>query len=87
MNRVDAPFTDEQVENLNRIQNFGMFHGFTCGNDHDDPRRLVATRAGWVCINEGCNYTQTWAHQFMAEFTQAEEDKQRETYTARGLKV
>lgn len=87
MKRVDAPFTDQQVENLNRIQKFGMFHGFTCGKEHGDPRMLVATKAGWVCPHEGCDYTQTWAHASMAEFTQAEEDRLRTLYMDRGVKV
>ena len=85
--RVDAPFSDEQVENLNRIQKFGMFHGFTCGKEHGDPRLLTATRLGWVCQHEGCTYTQTWAHKSMTEFTKDEEDRLRALYTGRGFKV
>jgi hypothetical protein len=30
---VRAPFTPEQVENLNDYQASGTFHEFTCGND------------------------------------------------------
>lgn len=87
MNRVEAPFDDQQVENLNRYQQFGLFHGFTCGRDHDDPRHLVATPAGWVCPKEGCEYTQTWAHEGMAKFTRAEEERLRSSFAKQGFKV
>lgn len=83
MKRLDAPFTAEQVENLNRIQKFGMFHGFTCGRDHDEPRHLIATTEGWICPKEGCDYTQTWAHESMTQFTQDEEDRLRALHSRR----
>jgi hypothetical protein len=28
---------------------------------------LVATTDGWTCPQEGCGYTQAWAHDFMAD--------------------
>lgn len=58
-------WTDEQVEKLNEYQTKGHMHPFTCGNDHDGERVLVATRQGWVCPS--CSYTQDWAHEFMFE--------------------
>jgi hypothetical protein len=64
-----APWTDEQVANLNRYQRAGVFHPFTCGrrDEHrDDPGVLVAERDGWHCPAAGCTYRQTWAHPFMA---------------------
>lgn len=80
MNRVDAPFTPEQVESLNAYQHAGIFHEFTCGGKHEagvvlgpglvfEPAvLLVATVDGWVC-SQSCGYTQTWAHSFMADDT------------------
>ena len=64
MKFVYAPWTDEQVVALNRFQQSGQFHPFTCGNDSGHAV-LVATAQGWKCTD--CGYTQTWAHAFMAE--------------------
>ena len=61
-----APFTPEQVEALNRFQERGEMHPFTCPGDRGEKckvRELVATEAGWVCA---CGaYRQEWAHDFM----------------------
>lgn len=35
MDKITAPFTKEQCEILNKYQNHGMFHAFTCVNDGD----------------------------------------------------
>lgn len=59
-----APFTSAQVEAMNAYQEAGMFHPFTCGND-SRHRNLVATEKGWICPD--CDYTQNWAHPFMAD--------------------
>lgn len=77
---IKAPFDGRQVANLNRYQEFGAFHPFNCGHDHDGPRRLVATPDGWVCPHIDCDYTQEWAHSFMAEFSYEEEKKARGFY-------
>lgn len=63
---ICAPFTPDQVKSLNEFQQNGYWHLFTCGNDslHKDLR---ATEQGWVC--DDCNYTQNWAHNFMADWT------------------
>lgn len=66
---VAAPWTDDQVANLNRYQQAGVFHPYTCGrrDEHrDNPGLLVAERDGWHCPADDCNYRQTWAHPFMA---------------------
>jgi hypothetical protein len=63
MNRVDTPFTEDQVRELNAYQDRGEFHPFTCGTDSNHPN-LVATANGWICT--ACAYTQNWAHGFMA---------------------
>jgi hypothetical protein len=61
---IMKPFTPDQVEWLNRFQNDGRFHPFTCGCD-GCRSVLVATEEGWVCPD--CDYTQDWAHGFMAQ--------------------
>jgi hypothetical protein len=72
-----APFTEWQVENLNKFQELGKFHPFTCNGkaveceknlnprDYSKDGVLIATKDGWVCP---CGkYTQNWAHKFMTE--------------------
>lgn len=74
---IHAPFTDEQVRVLGQWQEGRGIHPFTCGGEH--PRAgaavdaivtravvLIPTNEGWLCP-EGCGYTQTWAHAFMAD--------------------
>lgn len=65
---ITAPFTPEQVETLNLFQRSGVWHPFTCGgNIHTGGSpELIATKAGWRCPQEDCDYTQDWAHTFMA---------------------
>lgn len=36
MNKIQTPFTKEQVKNLNSYQESGSFHPFTCINDGDE---------------------------------------------------
>lgn len=72
---IIAPFSDEQVEALNKYQREAPFHPFTCANrgdgnhvehaGHSDLGMLTATNEGWVCSD--CDYTQLWAHAFMAQ--------------------
>jgi hypothetical protein len=63
---MDAPWTAEQVDALNKWQRSGHVHPFTCpGHEGGGDRDLVATRAGWICCH--CDYTQKWAHGFMAK--------------------
>ena len=75
MEKINAPFTDEQVEKLNEFQNEGKMHPFTCcspSNINKCMRRkrvneglLIATNEGWVCP---CGkIKQSWAWAFMAE--------------------
>jgi hypothetical protein len=70
MAEIQAPFTPEQVAALNRFQQNENGHPFTCANGRDDKHLdgegvLVATPEGWICPY--CDYTQDWAHDFMAE--------------------
>ena len=73
---IFAPFSPEQVQRLNEWQTHTgthmPFHPFTCGYRGETPHGreggdtgvLIATEAGWVCPS--CDYTQNWAHAFMA---------------------
>lgn len=71
--RITAPFTPTQVENLNAWQHSNIMHPFTCANRGDgkhgqyagDKGSLVATVRGWICLF--CDYQQDWAHDFMAK--------------------
>lgn len=56
---IRAPFTEEQVKNLNEYQNLGIVHEYTCRNEHYYSRVLIATTQGWICPN--CDYKQSWA--------------------------
>jgi hypothetical protein len=72
MDKIEAPFTDEQVAALNKYQWSGVMHPFTCarpeGLEHSFTEEVLrATRDGWVCVKVGCTYTQKWAHEFMAD--------------------
>jgi hypothetical protein len=58
-NMIEAPWTDDQVKGLNRWQQAGHVHEFTCPNDHEGLRVLIAQKDGWHCPS--CAYTQTWA--------------------------
>jgi hypothetical protein len=63
--KITTPFTDEQVENLNKFQRHSHMHPFTCKLYHDGENVLVATTDGWICPH--CEYTQYWSHDFMAD--------------------
>jgi hypothetical protein len=73
--RIYAPFTDEQVEKLNRFQSTKSIHPFTCctpSEIRECQRRLrrnegilIATNDGWVCP---CGeYVQDWAYAGMLD--------------------
>mgnify|MGYP001241801252 CR=1 FL=1 len=70
---ITAPFTEAQVTRLNEWQKNKKVHPFTCGQCRDadpefplrDQHELVATEDGWICPT--CDYTQDWAHDFMAK--------------------
>lgn len=71
---IQAPWTQGQVNALNAYQLRNDRHPFTCANqgrqDHavsalaGQHTVLIATPEGWVC--PACDYTQDWAHDFMA---------------------
>lgn len=67
---IYAPWTPEEVQNLNRWQVAGGMHPFTCGGQKHDGEikpSLIAEHDGWVCPVVDCNYRQNWAHAFMAD--------------------
>ena len=65
-------FTPDQVVALAASQISRQIHPFTCANRGDGNHRnvfgdvgaLVPTVRGWIC--PFCDYTQGWAHSFMA---------------------
>lgn len=65
MDKIFAPWTDAEVATLNRWQQLGTVHEFTCPCEHDGDRTLVAHNDGWHCPD--CLYTQNWAHRFMLD--------------------
>jgi glutaredoxin len=71
LDRISAPFTQEQVRALNLFQDdYKKHHPFCCfgeaKRDHPVEARLVATVRGWICPY--CDYTQNWAHQHMLDY-------------------
>lgn len=67
--KITAPFTKDQVDALNKWQQAGYVHPFTCCSTNrsecPDEGQLIATEEGWVCP---CGkYKQLWAHDFMFE--------------------
>jgi len=67
LNRVDAPWTNDQVASLNGYQKAGYVHPFTYG-DGEEKVDLIATTDGWVAKKDG-PVVQTWAHKFMADWS------------------
>lgn len=62
MKKLVQPWTSEQVDALNRYQSESRMHPFTCLDHH----LLAASHSGWYCTDPDCEYTQDWAHPFMA---------------------
>ena len=65
---IQAPFSPQQVDQLNKWQSAGFVHEFACEYRSDSSHGelpLVATVRGWICPY--CEYTQPWAHDFMTE--------------------
>lgn len=63
--KIEAPFTQEQVDRLNEYQKLGFMPEFTCDNEHGGQRILVATNSGWICTE--CDYKQNWSHKSMLD--------------------
>lgn len=67
MDKVQSPFTSDQVASLNAYQLAGVMHPFTCGTC--SGVRLIAAQDGWHCASDTCDYRQGWAHSFMADWS------------------
>ncbi len=70
--RVKAPFTDEQVERINKFQESNAFHPYTCMGAYCNRSkvpyggRLIATNEGFICP---CGkYAQDWCNSFMIDY-------------------
>jgi hypothetical protein len=62
---IKAPFTEEQVKNLEHWQKSGFVHPFTCAKQGGGKHALlIPSKDGWLCPT--CGYTQDWAHGYMA---------------------
>lgn len=67
--KINAPFTEEQVRQLNESQEKSYMHPYTCmsyngckRSEQTNEGTLIATIEGWVCP---CGkYKQNWAHDF-----------------------
>lgn len=67
--QVEAPWTEDQVASLNAYQASGRGHPFTGTRRLDGTETiLIATTAGWVA-NPGGPVVQTWAHDFMVDWS------------------
>lgn len=66
MAKVDAPFTEEQVESFNAFQRNSGKHPYTCGNDSSHAL-LIAAPDALKCPD--CEYHQSWAHSFSLGWT------------------
>lgn len=77
MERIKAPWTEEQVKALNSFQKTPWLHPFTCGSGNrtdekhlDGEGLLVAKETGWECPY--CEYKQDWAYEVMTKEFQQE---------------
>lgn len=67
MEKITAPFTPDQVRNINAYQQRNDVHPFTCPNHHGESEVILeATSKGFACPRKNCVYTQNWAHAMMA---------------------
>lgn len=60
-NKINTPFTDEQVNGLRRWQKCGWVHEFTCC----DHATMEVSRHGFLCPK--CGNLQDWAWDYMAD--------------------
>jgi len=73
--KIYAPWDANTVDALNAFQYRENFHPFTCPHTHLDGNGIVrggevklhAYSTGWKCSDIKCDYTQSWAHEFMID--------------------
>lgn len=61
---IKAPWTPDQVKNLQDYQNNGRFHPFTGTNSKGQKVDLIPTIDGWIAEPDG-PIVQDWCHGFM----------------------
>lgn len=63
--KIQAPFNENQIKNLERYQRLGYVHPFTCpqNSTHISDGILLPTTNGMICIE--CGYIQNWVHDYM----------------------
>lgn len=69
--KIEAPFTEDQVDSLNEYQKSGAFHEFTGNNElapDGETDILVATIDGWISQYDP-TYHQNWAWRWMADWS------------------
>lgn len=64
MEKITAPFTQGEVDNINAYQQRDDVHPLTCPNNHGSETILEATKRRLICPE--CDYTQDWAWEMMA---------------------
>ncbi len=65
-NKITAPWTEEQVETLQKYQENSCVHPYTC----ECGELLVPTTDEWEC--EVCSYTQNWFWEYSLEIADHE---------------
>lgn len=67
MNKIFAPFDEQQIASIDGFQACPEFHPYTCCNHQSMRSRtnMLAYRAGLVCPN--CGRLQKWAWDFSAD--------------------
>lgn len=63
--QVHAPFTPDQVDNLNSFQDVAPALAVVVCERHTGTA-LIANTAGWRCSQKKCHRTQTWAYAYVA---------------------
>ncbi len=71
MEKITAPFSEDQVNALNHYQEHTNFHPFTCWGVgckklyQNNGGKLMATPEGWIC--PCAEFKQDWAYKIMTE--------------------
>lgn len=65
INNIYAPWTEDQVKLLERWQNVGFVHEYSCIKNTKRCGKLIPTVSGWICPY--CDYRQNWFMDFPPE--------------------
>ena len=79
MEEITAPFTEEQVKNLNDFQKSGRFHPFTCCSDEKSPscKRRASGDARWKKYFEYKSKGIDWLKQQIKELNDPDYDPEK----------